>query len=668
VPQTHADTLQLAREAYERHEWREAFDALREADSLGALDAEDLERLAECAWWSGRQGPFFDALQRAYAAHLERGATAGAGMIALTLAKEYQTQLAQSVATGWFQRARALLEQVPDTREHGYLVLARAMQAHAEGELERARELAGRAAELARRFGDHDLEAYAVQAEGRTLIAAGDVAAGLPLVDEATLRAVAGELGTLATANVYCRTIGICRELADYGRAGEWTEAAARWCDRQAITGFPGVCRVHRAEVLRLRGALVDAEREARRAHDELREFVPSVAGESLYEVGEIRLRMGDLPGAEEAFREAAELGRDPQPGLALLRLAQGGGDAAAAGIRRALTDEPWDRLARARLLPAQVEIALETGDRASARAAADELQEIAGTYHSRAIEAAAATAVGAVQLAAGDAAAARELRRGAQLWRELDMPYEAAKCRALLGLAYRASGDGEAAALELRTAGAAFERLGAVRDAARVAALLEADHAPPDAAARTRRTFVFTDMCRSTQLVEAIGDDAWRDLVRWHDATLRGRFTAHRGEVVKQAGDGFFVAFGDVGEAVACAVEIQRALAEHRRTHGFAPQVRIGLHAADAERVDGDYRGRGVHEAARIGALAEGGQILASRSTLDGVALPHPVGAPQSVRLKGLTDPVEVVAVEWRAAGAPASQPCVPSSTAPAP
>jgi class 3 adenylate cyclase len=137
---------------------------------------------------------------------------------------------------------------------------------------------------------------------------------------------------------------------------------------------------------------------------------------------------------------------------------------------------------------------------------------------------------------------------------------------------------------------------------------------------------------------------------------------------VVKQAGDGFFVAFGDVGEAVACAVEIQRALAEHRRTHGFAPQVRIGLHAADAERVDGDYRGRGVHEAARIGALAEGGQILASRSTLDGVALPHPVGAPQSVRLKGLTDPVEVVAVEWRAAGAPASQPCVPSSTAPAP
>jgi class 3 adenylate cyclase len=652
MAQTVADTLQLAREAFERHAWREAFDALQEADSSSSLEGEDLERLAECAWWSGQQAPFFDALQRAYAAYAERGDTARAGMTALLLAKEHQALLAHSVATGWFQRARALLEQVPDTREYGYLVLARAMQAHAAGELARARELAREAAALARRFGDRDLEAYAVQAEGRALIAAGEVAAGLPLVDEATLRGVAGELGTVATANVYCRTIGICRELADYGRAGEWTEAAARWSDRQSISSFPGVCRVHRAEVLRLRGALDEAEREALRAHEELRDFVPPVAGVSLYEVGEIRLRVGDLPGAEEAFARAAELGCDPHPGLALLHLAQGRGEAAAAGIRRALAEEPWDRLARARLLPAQVEIALATGDLGTARAAADELGETAGTYHSRAIEAAAAAARGAVQLAQHDPSATRELRRAAQLWRELDMPYEAATCRALLGLACRAGGDADAGTLELRTAAAAFERLGAARDAARVAALLAGQPASvAGAEARTRRTFVFTDICRSTQLVEAIGDEAWRDVARWHDATLRGRFAAHRGEVVKHAGDGFFVAFGDVAEAVECAVEIQRALAEHRRTHGFAPQVRIGLHAAEAERVNGDYRGRGVHEAARIGALAEGGQILASRATVEGRTLPHVVGAPQEVRLKGLAEPVEVVAIEWRSA-----------------
>ena len=653
---TAADTLQLGREAFTRNSWREAFDSLHEADSVGALGPEDLERLAESAWWSGQNRPFFDGLERAYAGYCGRGEAGPAGLVALLLAREYRYQLVQSVAAGWFQRATAQLEQVPDSREHGYLVLARAMQAHERGDLAQAGELARQAAATARRFEDRDLEAYSVQAEGRALIATGDVEAGLPLVDEATLSAVGGELGTIATATVYCRTIGICRELADYGRAGEWTEAAGRWCDRQAITGFPGTCRVHRAEVLRLRGALGDAEREARRAHEELRELIPAVAGESLYEVGEIRFRLGDLDGAEEAFEQAGDLGCDPQPGLALLRLAQGRGDAAAVGVRRALAGKPWDRLARARLLPAQVEIALATGDAATAQAAAEELREIAGTYHSRVIQAAAAVARGAVELAAGEPHAARELRRGAQLWRELDMPYEAARCRVLVASAYRAHGDDEAAAVELRAAVSTLQRLGAVREAARVAGILEGEHAPlaDRTAARARRAFLFTDICRSTQLVEAIGDDAWRDVVRWHDATLRGRFAAHGGEEVKQVGDGFFVAFADVGGALTCAVEIQRALAEHRRTHGFAPQVRVGVHAAEAERLEGDYRGRGVHEAARIGALAEGGQILASRATVEGLVLPHPLGEPLAVRLKGLAEPVEVVAVEWRQAGAP--------------
>jgi class 3 adenylate cyclase len=237
----------------------------------------------------------------------------------------------------------------------------------------------------------------------------------------------------------------------------------------------------------------------------------------------------------------------------------------------------------------------------------------------------------------------AREARR---LWREIDAPYEAAISTVLLAEARSASGETEAATLELEAARAAFERLGATPDMARMDALLAGPATP--SGSREVRTFMFTDIVGSTALVEAIGDEAWHDLLHWHDDALRRCFANNEGEEVHHTGDGFFVAFRDARTALACAIAIQRTLADHRRDHGFAPQVRIGVHGTEATRVGHDYEGAGVHAAARIGALAEGGEVLASVETVDGVES-VPTGEPREVSLKGLAKPVRVVAVDWK-------------------
>jgi class 3 adenylate cyclase len=214
----------------------------------------------------------------------------------------------------------------------------------------------------------------------------------------------------------------------------------------------------------------------------------------------------------------------------------------------------------------------------------------------------------------------------------------------------YRAAGDPETAALELAAARLTFERLGTVLDIARaVEAQASAAPAESSPSREETRTFMFTDIVRSTQLIEAIGDEAWTDLVKWHDQTLRALFATHGGEEVDHAGDGFFVAFATARPAIECGAAIQRTLLDHRRSHGFAPQVRIGLHAAPAQRHDATYRGKGVHVAARIAALAEGGEILASRDTVEPAPPGITLSGPRSVTLKGLSEPLEVVTVGWR-------------------
>jgi len=609
------------------------------------LGADDLERFAEAAWWTGRLEQAIHLRERAYNAYSAEGDERGAARMALTLAWDHEGRGAFSVAHGWHANAERLLEGRPESPEHGRLLLTNALTAlFAEGDLERAESIFGSAYELAKRVGDRDIEVLALSGKGRARIKAGRVEDGLALLDEATASAVSGGLRPHATGLVYCLTISSCRDLGDYRRAAEWTEAANRWCDQLDVTGFPGACRIHRAEVMRLRGDWPAAEAQAQAACDELHDFDRSITAGGHYEIAEIRRRRGDFTGAEEAYRTANELGSDPQPGLALLRLAEGKVDAAVAGITRTLQDTE-DPLARMRRLPAQVEIAIAAGDLATARAALKELERIVDSYkigerRAVAFDATINVANGQIQLAERDwDGAAASLQRASAEWREVGAPYETAHARMLLGLAFRRRGDEHAATVELDTALATFERLGARLDEERAKELL--------GRLATRRTFLFTDIVDSTRLLETLGDEKWRRLLARHDELVRERILEHGGEVVKKTGDGFFASFESPKGAVEAAIAIQRALADEI----VAPDVRIGAHAGNAFRAgDGsDYGGQGVHVAARVGGAAGPGEILVSEETLDGVGHAFRVSDARELSLKGIDRGVDVVAVDWR-------------------
>jgi tetratricopeptide (TPR) repeat protein len=331
------DPLEAGREAARRGAWQEAYEQLRAADEKGELGAEDLQALSEASMWTGRLADAIEAEERAFAAYVDEGNTQRAAMAALQLAVEYRNKLQLSVSAGWHQRASRLLDNEAESSVHGYLELQRALIANGQGDFDKALEHIGRALDIATRHHDRDLLAQATLREGVVRVHKGEVDAGLALIDEVSASAVAGELNPLSTAIIYCNTIDACRDLADYGRAAQWTETTTRWCERQAIAGFPGMCRVDRAEIMRLRGAWADADRELEQATKELQDFNPRVAGQAFYEIGEIRLRMGELEAAEETFTRARDLGRDPEPGLSLLRLAQGKVDTAARSIKLAL-------------------------------------------------------------------------------------------------------------------------------------------------------------------------------------------------------------------------------------------------------------------------------------------------------------------------------------------
>jgi class 3 adenylate cyclase len=639
------DRLEQARAAAAGGAWPQAYELLKEGNGGLLTEPEELEMLGEVAWWTGRIDESNDARIRAYGVRLERDEVLAAAMMALKVSRELEHKRSP-LSEAWFARAERLLEGRDDAVEYGYLVRQWARQALRRGSYEEALEHAERTLAIGTRHGERNLMALGLHDKGSILVQQGKVDDGLGLLDEATVAAVSGELDSYTTAVVYCGIIAACRDLGDFGRAGDWTEAAKRWCDRQAISGFPGVCRVNRAEIMRLRGSWPEAEEEIHRAVDELHEFAPDIAGLAFYELGELQLRMGELDAAEQAFREAHALGADPYPGLALLRLARGDTSAARRGIRRAVENEK-SRLGRARLLTGLVEVELAADATEEARVAADELDRIAADFGSAALVGWAGAAAGAVALAVGDAGGALErLGHAVRVFQEIDAPYEAARARILQARAYQLEGDVDGAELELSAAQATFERLGAARDARQAAELL--GRLDAGSAVRTERAFLFTDIVDSTPLVEAIGDEAWESLVGWHDRTLRSLFLDHGGEEVDHAGDGFFVAFPEAQSAADCAVAIQRSLAEHRRTQGFAPQLRAGIHAAEAEQARGAYLGKGVHEAARIGASAAGGEIVASLHTaeqLQGV----PRSASREVQLKGIAEPVEVVTIDWR-------------------
>jgi ATP/maltotriose-dependent transcriptional regulator MalT len=466
--------IERAREAARQESWAEAYRELATVDP-SELTPQDLEALADAAWWLSKTDESIAARQRAYAASESVGDAEHSAAMASRLSVEHFLRGDPAVGAGWLMKARRHAEDVPEGVGHGLLLTLEATVARYSGDLASANELAGRAVELGRRFRDPDLMARAIHLQGMLLILQGDLDGGVPLLDEAMTSVVSGRLSSYFTGIVYCNVIGTCLEIADVRRAEQWSEAARTWCDSlPPESPFPGMCRVNRAEVARLRGAWSEAEAEATRASAALMAFDPMGAAQAFYETGEIRRRTGNLAGAEECFAQAREIGFDPQPGMALLRLARGEAAAALRALQRAETEVTEGWLRRARLLAALVDTAIAVPDLEAATEAADRLAALAADASAPILAAMASTAAGAVSLARGDVPAAVEsLRTAGAAWRDLRLPYETARARVLLGMALRAAGDEDDAILELRSAIAAFDRLGAGPDRDATAALL---------------------------------------------------------------------------------------------------------------------------------------------------------------------------------------------------
>ena len=461
--------------AFDRRAWADAFAELSAADRTTSLEPAELERLATAAYLVGKDDESVAIWERAHQALLGRGerrrAVACAGWIVFVLMNGGQA----APAGGWIARGMRLLEdEGGECPERGFLLVPSALLRALDGDWPGAEAIAGEAAALGTRFGDSDLITLARNVQGRALIAQGRPVDGMRLLDEAMAAVVADEVCEMVAGAVYCSVIEACQLVFDLRRAQEWTAALSRWCESQPdLVPFSGDCLVHRAEILELHGAWLDALDAARHAAERLRHRPRPAVGAALYRQGELYRLAGRFSEAEEAYRQSSRWGRDAQPGLALLRFGGGEIDAAAAAIRSALDGAPAGP-ARSRLLPAAVEILCAAGDVAAARSR----RRRARLPRPRALTRRCcgrrpAQAEGEVLLVGGDARAALgRLRSAWAAWQALEVPYEAARVRVLIGLACRRLGDEDTAEMELDAARWIFEDLGASHDVARTQAL----------------------------------------------------------------------------------------------------------------------------------------------------------------------------------------------------
>lgn len=482
--------LQRARQLLEQRAWAEAQTAFVELDADEPLGLDDLWSLAMSAMLCGRDQAAFVTLERLYEQGVET-APAKAARAAFWLGFRLLHVGEVSRGNGWLVRAEKALEKLAGPCvEAGYLELPRVRQAFYGGDYAGALAAASRAVEVAERFADVDLQSYAVNLQGRSKIRLGDVEGGLRLLDTAMLAATKGELSANVTGLIYCAAIDSCHSVYDVERMREWTASLRSWCEAQPqLCAFTGECMVHRAEIMELAGDWPQALEEAVRATQRILEtYGERATGSSLYRQGEIHRLRGELELAEQRYREASQAGRDPQPGLSLLRLAQGKAEAAAQSLRRALaaSSEP---LKRATLLGAQVEVALAVQAQAEARAAADELETIAEQVGSRMFVALSLDARGQVALAAGEPQLALgKLQQAFELWQQLGAPYYAARARVQLACACRALEDDDGALLEIQAARVTFERLGALVDIAHIDALMGQGEKPAHTSGLTAR------------------------------------------------------------------------------------------------------------------------------------------------------------------------------------
>ena len=593
--------LDDARTAYGRNDWTGARTMLLDADAEQALEADDLERLAWSCRWAGDESGFLNALERAEVAFVEAGARAAAARMALEQARQHMQMLDESVAFTCFFRGTELLEGEPESPEHAQAMWMLSFTQLAAGDVEAARASLQEARAIARRVGSPGLEAMAVQGMAHIAVTEGERGEVLPLVDEAAALAMRPGVAPIHAGYVYCAVISICRALCDWGRATEWTHMSTRYCERESITGYTGLCRFHQGEIDRLHGQLAQAEERVLRACEELQTVNRFSAAWGYSELVEIRVRRGDLAGAEEALAQAVAFGDDGQPGR--------GSSAAGPGRRTCGGAEPHPCAGRPGLPRAA-----SAGSSCCRCTCARAWRSATSRRPARA------------------SPSSRSWRDGWALldrppqprWRVASSPSTEATPRRRSPRCSRASAPGARSTPPTKPPRRACGSLGPWRPTATTPAPASRSRrrlerwrrsAPPSTSTsrrhdptlptRTLRTFLFSDIVESTRLAEAMGDDAWEQLLRWHDRTLRAEFARWRGEEVKHGGDGFFVAFGQPDDGVGCAAAIQRALARHRAEHGFAPIVRIGLHAGEATARDGDYFGSAVTRAARISAAA---------------------------------------------------------------
>ncbi|MFW6091145.1 MAG: LuxR C-terminal-related transcriptional regulator [Actinomycetota bacterium] len=469
------EILAQGRVAYDRSQWAEAYAQLATAERETGLTAADLERLAVAAYLVGEDEASAAAWERAHRRYLDQHDVARSVRAAFWLIFGLVNRGEMARAGGWLARAQRLLDDHGlDSVERGYLLVPVATRTMKEGDTSGAYGIFGRAAEVGTRFGEPDLVTLGRLGQGMTLIRAGKTGDGLGLLDEVMIAVVSEEVSPLVAGKIYCNVIVACQEVFDLRRAHEWAAALSEWCEAQPdLVPFRGQCLVHRSEILQLHGEWPQAMDEVQRARDRLSDPPGQPAlGMALYQQAELHRLRGELTEAEEAYREAARWGREPHPGLALLWLAKGDLDGAAAAIRR-VADEAQG-LDRATMLPAYAEIMLAAGNGGAARDAADELAVVAEKLEAPLLDAASAGTTATVLLSEGDVRGALEAaRRASGCWRELEAPYEQARARVVVGLACRALGDRQTGDMELAAALQVFERLGAAPDRHRVEAMV---------------------------------------------------------------------------------------------------------------------------------------------------------------------------------------------------